>query len=83
MSKEVEELSCQELVELVTEYFEGALPAADVARFEAHIAPCDGCRAYVEQMRKTIELTGTLTPESITPAAEASLLRTFRHWKSS
>jgi predicted anti-sigma-YlaC factor YlaD len=75
------ELSCRELIELVTEYLEGALPAADVARFEEHVSSCSGCRAYVEQMRRVIELTGRLTPDAVSPHAERALLDAFRDWK--
>jgi anti-sigma factor RsiW len=76
------EVSCQELVELVTDYLDGALPPADQARFEAHIAGCDGCRAYLEQIRATIRLSGTLRPEQLDPAAAEALLEAFRTWKS-
>ena len=82
MTEAVEQLSCQELVELVTDYFEGALPAEDRARFEAHIGGCDGCVAYVEQMRTTIELMGRLEPDDVTPEAQAALLGAFRNWKT-
>ena len=78
----VEELSCQELVELVTDYLEDALSVVERERFERHLSECGTCEVYLEQMRKTIELTGSLTPESISPAAEEALLRTFRDWKS-
>ena len=76
-------LACQELVELVSDYFEGALSDADRARFEAHIAGCDNCTAYVRQMRETIALMGELTTESISPEAQADLLAAFRDWKAS
>jgi anti-sigma factor RsiW len=82
MTETVEQLSCQELVELVTDYLEGALPPGERARFEAHIEPCDGCRTYLEQIRTTIELAGRLTPEQLDPAAEAALLGAFRDWHS-
>ena len=82
MSEIAEQLSCQELVELVTDYLEGALPPPERARFDAHIAGCDGCRAYLEQIRVTIRLSGTLRPEQLDPAAEKALLETFRDWKS-
>jgi anti-sigma factor RsiW len=49
-------MSCQELVELVTDYLEGALDAGDRARFEEHLADCAGCRAYLAQMRSTLRL---------------------------
>jgi predicted anti-sigma-YlaC factor YlaD len=48
------ELACRELVELVTDYFEGALQPADSARVEGHLARCLGCRRYLDQMRATI-----------------------------
>jgi anti-sigma factor RsiW len=76
-----EQLSCQELVELVTAYLDGALPPTERARFDAHIAGCDGCRAYIEQIRVTIALAGTIKPEELDPAAEETLLEAFRDWK--
>jgi anti-sigma factor RsiW len=81
MSEIAEQLSCQELVELVTDYLDGVLPPAERVRFDAHIADCDGCRAYLEQIRATIALTGTLAPEQLAPEAEAGLLEAFRDWK--
>ena len=82
MSVDVEQLSCQELVELVTDYLEGALSAEETARFEEHLGRCTGCAAYLEQIRQTIELTGRLTPESLSPEAERALLDAFRGWRS-
>jgi predicted anti-sigma-YlaC factor YlaD len=76
------DLSCRELVELVTEYLEGGLGPAMRARVEEHLDACPGCRDYLEQMRQTIKMLGKLPEESITPEAEASLLRIFRDWKS-
>jgi anti-sigma factor RsiW len=78
-----EELSCQELVELVTDYLEGALPSELHDRFERHIAHCSGCQAYLKQMRATIRVTGTLTVESLTLDAESTLLDAFRGWRQS
>ncbi len=76
-----EALSCQELVELVTDYLEGALDSAERARFEHHLEECGNCQLYLDQMRATIELTGSLQPESISPEAEETLLGAFRDWK--
>jgi len=81
VSATIEQLSCQELVELVTDYLEGALPQGERASFERHIEGCMGCREYVRQMRQTIELTGSLTPADVGPEAEAALLAAFRDWK--
>src|SRR3954470_12808037 len=75
-------LSCQEMVELVTDYLEGALSPADRARFDAHISGCEGCTMYLRQMREMLELLGELTSDSISPQAEAELLAAFRDWKS-
>jgi anti-sigma factor RsiW len=76
-----EALSCQELTELVTDYLEGALPPVERARFEEHLAECGNCEIYLEQIRATIELTGSLTPEALSPEAEEALLHAFRGWK--
>jgi anti-sigma factor (TIGR02949 family) len=75
------ELTCRELVELVTEYLDGAMPPAERARFEAHMADCPGCRAYLEQMRQTIRLLGRLTEESIPAPVREQLLTLFRDWE--
>ena len=75
-------LSCQELVELVTDYLEDALPPPERARLDAHIRDCDGCTAYLEQMRTTIALTGRLTAEEIPPQSLEPLLRAFRGWRA-
>jgi anti-sigma factor RsiW len=77
---DVEAVTCQELVELVTDYLEGSLAPADLRRFEEHIAACDGCLEYLAQLRRTIELTGTLTPDDLTPEAESDLVYAFRSW---
>jgi anti-sigma factor RsiW len=75
-------LTCQELVELVTAYFEGDLAAPDRARFEEHLVACDGCTNYLEQMRTTIRVTGMLTPESLSEEASTELLSAFRSWRT-
>jgi anti-sigma factor RsiW len=76
-------LSCKELVELVTDYLEGALPRVEHARFEQHIAGCRGCTTYLDQMRLTINALGTLTEDSLEPQAKEELLQLFRDWKRS
>jgi anti-sigma factor RsiW len=76
-------MKCRELVELITEYLEGTLGSEDTARFERHLEDCDGCTAYVEQMRVTIVALGHLPPESLSPEAERELLAAFRDWRES
>lgn len=78
---EATDLTCRELVELVTDYLEGALPANDRLDFERHLVWCSWCRDYLEQMRRTIELTGEAdTSEPPSPLRE-QLLDAFRDWK--
>ena len=74
-------MTCKELVELVTEYLEGTLSAAVRARMDQHLAGCDGCTHYLEQMRQTIRLTGQVREENLSPAQRDDLLRLFRDWK--
>ncbi len=81
MTVSAEELSCQELVELITAYLENALAPADRARFDAHLAMCDGCRNYLGQMRLTVAALGTLPPETISLPVQRRLLDAFRDWK--
>lgn len=76
-------LTCQELVELVTDYLENRLSRADRLRFEQHLVGCEGCFNYVEQMRDTIALIGRLGEDSIPAPAREPLLEAFRDWKSS
>lgn len=74
-------LTCKELVELVTEYLDGTLPENVRARVDQHLAGCDGCTNYLEQMRQTIQLTGKLREENLTPQQLEELLNLFRDWK--
>ena len=77
------EMTCQELVELVTEYLEGTLAPSERQRFEAHLGRCDGCTTYLEQMRHLIAALGRLTEESIPEQVKQNLLQAFRDWKNS
>jgi anti-sigma factor RsiW len=75
------DLTCQQLVELVTDYLEGSLSAAQRARFEEHLTKCAGCQNYLAQMRQTIKLAGKLTEEAFAPQVRDDLLGVFRNWK--
>jgi predicted anti-sigma-YlaC factor YlaD len=75
------EITCRELVELVTDYLEGAMEPLERQRLEEHLAGCRPCRHYLEQMRGTIKTVGRLPVESVTPEAQEELLRVFRAWK--
>jgi len=78
-----DDLTCAELVELVTEYIEGGLDDRDRERFEEHVVFCRGCSNYFEQMRVTVELTGRVTEDDLSTEAQTSLLAAFRGWKGS
>jgi anti-sigma factor RsiW len=76
-------LTCEELVELVTDYLEDALSPSDRERFEQHLTICPGCVRYVEQLRETIRMSGGLREEDLPPQARDELLAQFRDWKES
>ena len=73
-------MTCQELVELVTDYLEDALSPSERVRFEEHVAMCEGCAAYIDQIEETIRLAGRLTEDELSPQAGEALLRAFRDW---
>ncbi len=76
------ELTCKELVELVTDYLEDRLPLAEKTRFELHVCTCTGCRVYLAQMRAVIRISGRLAEEDLPPATQQDLLAVFRDWRS-
>jgi anti-sigma factor RsiW len=78
---QIDEMACNELVEVVTEYLEGTLAEEDRHRLEAHLEECPYCVDYVEQFRETISATGALTLDSIAPERRAELLEAFRGWR--
>ena len=71
-------LACQEFVELVTDYLEGALPEAERARVEYHLGECDGCSEYLEQMRATVRTLRETAEPQIDPHTREHLLTMFR-----
>jgi hypothetical protein len=75
------DLECRELVELVTDYLEGALAPDERVGFELHLAVCDGCTAYLRQVRATLRVAGRLAERSIPVDVRDRLLEAFRGWK--
>jgi anti-sigma factor RsiW len=80
---EVTPITCQELVELITDYLEDRLTPGDRARFEAHLPQCRGCADYLEQIRETIRVSGQLREEALDPETQVQLLTLFADWKRS
>jgi predicted anti-sigma-YlaC factor YlaD len=76
-----DELNCQEVVELVTDYLEQALLPEMQAEFEEHVAGCPGCDTYIEQVQQTIMMLRKLAEQSMFPETKQELLEIFRNWK--
>jgi predicted anti-sigma-YlaC factor YlaD len=76
-----DELTCRDVVELVSDYLESALAPAERARFDEHLAMCSGCRAYLDQMRITITTLGRLSEETVPVETQQALLAAFRDWR--
>jgi anti-sigma factor RsiW len=74
-------MTCAELVELVTAYLEGTLPAEERAAFDEHLALCPGCDRYLAQFRATIDLLGELPEESLSSPGRERLLDAFAQWR--
>jgi anti-sigma factor RsiW len=72
------ELDCNQVVELVTDFIEGALDASTAQRVREHLADCPGCDAYVEQIRETVGALGRLPADTLSPQAQATLMDAFR-----
>jgi primosomal protein N'' len=81
MSRTFEPISCQQVVELVTDYLEDAMTPEEVARFEHHLTLCEGCVFYVEQIRMTIEAVGRIGEEDVPPYVRDDLVAAFRDFK--
>jgi anti-sigma factor RsiW len=75
------ELTCAQVVEVITDYLEGRMASHDSERFEEHLAFCDGCSTYLEQMRMTIAATGRLRLDGLPASLEEQLLAAFRAWR--
>ena len=79
--KPAPEMTCKELVELVTDYLETRLAQGDLERFEAHLEECEACSTYIEQIRQSVAVVGTLSEETLPQGAGDALLAEFRDWK--
>jgi anti-sigma factor RsiW len=76
-------LSCQDITALVSDYLEGRLTFGQRVRFQLHLGICRGCRRYLAQMKKTVQLLGKMPDEPPPPEVQAQLLAQFRTWKRS
>jgi len=76
-----DELVCQQAVELVTDYLEGAMPRRDRRRFERHLAGCPNCTEYLAQIRATVRVTGRITADDLSPQMQADFIALYRRWQ--
>jgi anti-sigma factor RsiW len=76
------EIPCQQVVEMISDYLEDALPARERRRLENHLAGCPHCTAYLAQMRETLRLTGRLVPEDLSPQMEQEFSDVYRRWRA-
>jgi anti-sigma factor RsiW len=83
MSKSGDHITCQEVVELVTDYLDGALPSEQISVFEQHLNFCDGCLWYVDQLRTTVATVGQIREEDVPAETRERLVTAFREWKRS
>ena len=82
-ASELPEMPCRELVERVSDYLEDALSARDRTRLEAHLAECDDCATYLEQLRETMRIAGRVEVDRLRPEARDALTEAFDAWVAS
>ena len=83
MTESEQHITCQEVVELVTDYLERALDVGETSLFEQHLNFCDGCVTYVDQLRVTVDVVGRVEAGDVPPETRERLLTAFRDWKRS
>jgi predicted anti-sigma-YlaC factor YlaD len=81
MEAQATPMTCQQLVEVITDYLENRLASEDRRRFDEHLASCEGCHNYLEQIRETIRLTGSLPEEALSLEGRERLLAAFRGYR--
>ena len=78
---DVDDITCREVLELLTEYLEGALAPAVEREVDRHLDACDGCWRYLDQFQVAIETTAELREEAVAVDVRESLLDAFRTWR--
>lgn len=73
--------NCEQIVELVTDYLEGALPPEERLAFEQHVSACASCRGYFTQMRTVIRVAGSLAADDLSEEVRERLVEAFRDWR--
>jgi anti-sigma factor RsiW len=76
-----EHVTCQQVVELVSDYLDRALSPDEASLFEQHVNFCDGCDWYLDQMRATVATVGRITEQDVPDETREKLLAAFREWR--
>lgn len=79
---DLQHVTCREFVEVLTDYLEGGLDAAQRADIERHVVICRGCSNYIEQMRSTIDLLGRIAAQAPPDEPATAALAVFRQWRA-
>ncbi|WP_082690467.1 zf-HC2 domain-containing protein [Mycobacterium sp. M26] len=74
-------MTCAALVELLSDYYSGALDAPTAARVRLHLLICKGCRGYLAQLRTTVAIVGRLRPDDLDPEFRKQLVGAFHDWQ--
>lgn len=74
-------MECNELVEKVTDFLDGALAGEDVGRFDHHAGLCPGCQAHLNEVAVMLRLTSHVPAEPLPERLEADLLTVYRDWR--
>lgn len=82
MNESANDPTCKEVVEVITDYFDGVMSDVDRARFERHLGECSGCTRVVEQFRATIEVTGRLTEDQVSEEQREAMRGVFQRWRA-
>ena len=75
------DITCRQVVALMTDYLDDALGPDDQALMEAHLAECEGCAEHLRQIRITVAVTGRIREEDLTPAVRDDLMDLYRRWR--
>jgi hypothetical protein len=73
-------MNCNELVEKVTDYLDGALPQEDQVRWQQHVAVCVGCVGHLDEVDTMLGLMSSIEPEPIDCGLEDNLVSIYRQW---
>jgi anti-sigma factor RsiW len=76
------DITCRQVVGLVTAYLDGELTRGQRALFEAHLAECEHCTEHLHQIRATVAVTGQLRDEDLDPRVRADLVSLYRRWSA-